>query len=101
MARSHFCFLIAVATALSVGGPAEGAATSQGEVQPNLIIIFADDMGYGNLGCYGHPAIHTPELDRMARQGMKFTQFYVAASVCTPSRAALLTGRYPRIMQEI
>jgi len=62
---------------------------------PNLIVIFVDDLGYGDLGCYGHPTILTPNIDQMAQEGMKFTQFYVAASVCTPSRAGLLTGRYP------
>jgi arylsulfatase len=62
---------------------------------PNFIIIFADDLGYGDLSCYGHPTIHTPNLDRMAAEGMRFTQFYVGANVCTPSRAALLTGRLP------
>jgi len=61
----------------------------------NVVIIFADDLGYGDLGCYGHPTIDTPHLDRMAREGQRWTQFYSAAPVCTPSRAALLTGRLP------
>ncbi|HKK11864.1 MAG TPA: sulfatase, partial [Flavobacteriaceae bacterium] len=65
------------------------------DTNPNIIIIFVDDMGYGDLGCYGHPTIRTPQLDKMADEGMRFTQFYVAAAVCTPSRAGLLTGRYP------
>jgi arylsulfatase A-like enzyme len=73
------------------GAHAQGAPARP----PNVVILFADDLGYGDLGVYGHPTIHTPHLDRMAREGMKFTQFYVGASVCTPSRAALMTGRYP------
>lgn len=63
--------------------------------KPNIVIIYADDLGYGDLACYGHPSIRTPNLDRMAAQGMRFTDFYSAAEVCTPSRTALLTGRYP------
>jgi arylsulfatase A len=62
--------------------------------KPNFIIIFADDLGYGDLGCYGHPTIRTPHLDRMATEGVKLTSFY-AQPICTPSRAALLTGRQP------
>ncbi|MDX1618471.1 MAG: sulfatase [Balneolaceae bacterium] len=63
---------------------------------PNFIIIFTDDQGYGDLSSYGHPEIETPNIDRLAEEGMKFTDFYVPAPVCTPSRAALLTGSYPK-----
>ena len=62
---------------------------------PNFIIIFADDLGYGDLGSYGHPTIRTPNLDKMADEGIRFTQFYTGSSICTPSRAALLTGKLP------
>ena len=67
----------------------------QNNNSPNYIVIFVDDMGYGDLGVYGNPTISTPHLDKMAYEGQKWTQFYSAASVCTPSRAALLTGRLP------
>jgi len=62
---------------------------------PNVIIIFTDDLGYGDLSSYGAPNIRTPNLDKMAAEGQKWTNFYAAASVCTPSRAGLVTGRYP------
>lgn len=79
---------------LLIGGISSTQAHAQDRL-PNIVIIFADDLGYGDIGAFGHPTIRTPNLDRMAAEGMKFTQFYSAASVCTPSRAALLTGRLP------
>ena len=64
--------------------------------QPNFVVIFTDDQGYGDLGCFGGQHVSTPRIDKMAAEGTKLTSFYVAAPVCTPSRAALMTGSYPR-----
>src|SRR6266852_1424884 len=61
--------------------------------KPNVIVINADDLGYGDLGCYGQKLFKTPNLDRMASEGKRFTNFYAGCSVCTPSRACLLTGK--------
>ena len=71
------------------------AADGRGSEHPNIILIFADDMGYGDAGVFGHPTIRTPNLDKLAFEGQKWTNFYVAAPVCTPSRAGLMTGRLP------
>lgn len=75
---------------LSFLGAAQPAARPQ-----NFIVIFCDDLGYGDLGSFGNPTIRTPNLDRMATEGQRWTSFYAADSVCTPSRSALLTGRLP------
>jgi arylsulfatase A len=74
---------------------ASGDATQDSAARPNIVILYADDMGWGDTGAYGHPYIKTPSLDRLANEGQRWTDFYVPAPVCSPSRAALLTGRHP------
>jgi arylsulfatase A len=63
--------------------------------QPNIVVILCDDLGYGDLGCFGHPRIRTPNIDRLAQEGARLTSFYSGAPVCSPSRAALFTARNP------
>lgn len=87
----HSILLLLLFCILQLGLVARVSAADK----PNFVIIFADDLGYGDLGCFGNPTIRTPNLDRMAVEGQRWTSFYVGASVCTPSRAALMTGRLP------
>lgn len=75
------------------------ARAAAGLDRPNVLLIFTDDQGSIDLNCYGAKDLYTPHLDRLAQEGIRFTQFYVAAPVCSPSRAALLTGRYPQRAQ--
>jgi len=74
---------------------ATALAQNTSQNRPNVIFILADDLGWGDLSCYGNPRMKTPHLDRLASQGMLFTQFYVNGSVCSPTRSAFLTGMYP------
>ena len=67
-------------------------AQNRGTQRPNIILIFADDLGYGDIGCYGQQKIETPNIDKLAKQGLRFTQFYAGSTVCAPSRASLMTG---------
>src|SRR5688500_9389654 len=64
--------------------------------KPNVVFILADDLGHGDVGCYGCPDIRTPNIDALAAKGVRFTQFYSSGPECTPTRAAFLTGRYPQ-----
>jgi arylsulfatase A-like enzyme len=82
---------ILTALALLAVSTARAADTA---IRPNIVFILADDLGYGDLGCYGQTKIHTPSIDRMAAEGMRFTQFYAGASVCAPSRCVLMTGKH-------
>ena len=88
--------LAVAAMVWALGLVAAGGTFQRGQTppRPNIVVLFTDDMGYGDLSSYGHPTIRTPQLDRMAREGIRLTSFYAAASVCTPSRFGLLTGRY-------
>jgi arylsulfatase A len=77
------------------GADAKATAISTVTGKPNVILIYADDLGYGDVGCYGATKVKTPNIDRLAREGRRFTDAHSASSVCTPSRYALLTGEYP------
>src|SRR5678816_1351749 len=68
------------------------SASAQKNTKPNIIFIFADDLGYGDIACYGQQKIETPNIDKLAQKGMKFMQFYSGSTVCAPSRSSFLTG---------
>ncbi len=74
---------------------AEALPNANAQTKPNILLIYLDNVGYGDLGCYGNPVVKTPRIDRLAREGVRCTDFYVVTSSCTPSRGAILTGRYP------
>lgn len=80
---------------LALLGTTLGARPAAGGGKPNILFILADDLGWGDLSCYGNRFLRTPNLDRLAAEGTLFTQFYTAGSVCSPSRSAFMTGRYP------
>ncbi|MCA9056405.1 MAG: sulfatase, partial [Planctomycetaceae bacterium] len=92
----HGCVVIVSFVVLLAATAARSETSQSAKNAPtNFVVIFCDDLGYGDIGPFGNPTIHTPALDRMAQEGQRWTSFYVGASVCTPSRAALLTGRLP------
>ena len=86
-------FVVILASLCMLYGPAFAAAGKTS--RPNIVIILADDLGYGDLACYGHPKFKTPNLDRMATEGARLTQFNCPMAFCAPTRASLMTGRYP------
>ncbi len=90
-----FLVLAILGAACSKSGQEEGPTSTLESSLPNVIIILADDLGYGDLSCQGHPLIRTPHIDRLATEGQRWTSFYASSNVCNPSRAALLTGRLP------
>jgi arylsulfatase A-like enzyme len=95
MTNAYLAALLA-SLAAACASPVITAGPTAGDEPPNVVLFFTDDQGYGDLGCFGHPSIATPHIDRLAKDGVKLTQFYVASPVCSPSRAALLTGCYPK-----
>src|SRR5437588_1786865 len=82
----RFCFLLALLVSVATGHSADR--------RPNILVIVADDLGYGELSCQGNPEIPTPNIDSIARNGVRFTSGYVSGPYCSPTRAGLMTGRY-------
>jgi arylsulfatase A-like enzyme len=94
--RREFIESTVATTAIGVGIEQAHASQRAGARRPNVLFILADDLGYGDLSCYGRPDYQTPVLDNLARQGLRFTSAYAAAPICTPTRCAYITGRYPQ-----
>ncbi|MBI2497363.1 MAG: sulfatase-like hydrolase/transferase [Opitutae bacterium] len=85
-------FVLPACCALGAAAPTFAAPVES--PRPNIVFILADDLGYGELGCYGQKTVATPNLDRMAQEGMRFTRFYAGSAVCAPSRSVLMTGQH-------
>ena len=92
MARCTGFLAFATLVAMTDFGGAEESGSAK---SPNIVILLADDLGMGDVGCIGNDTMRTPNIDKLAAEGVKLTHHLAAASVCTPSRAAFLTGRYP------
>ena len=91
-AKQH-AFLFSLSLCL-IAALAHRGTCQAAERSPNIIVIFADDLGYGDLGCFGQKTIKTPNLDKMAREGLRFTSYYAGNTVCRPSRLSLWTGKH-------
>ncbi|MEL7500714.1 MAG: sulfatase-like hydrolase/transferase [Planctomycetota bacterium] len=95
---THWYATLAMTLLLLLANVASGQATA--ERPPNIVFLFADDLGYGDLGCYGHPYAQTPSIDQLAKEGTRFDQFYVTGVTCNPSRTGVMTGLFPARFQK-
>ena len=94
MRRRVIAQLVAAAAAASLPSVVIAQASARAEARPNVVVIITDDVGYGDLGSYGAPDVRTPNIDRLARDGVRLTDFYANGATCTPTRAGLISGRY-------
>src|SRR4051812_23948751 len=92
LCRVIICVSTLIATSAGTAAKTSAPAAASAARKPNIIFILSDDLGYGDVGCYGQKRIKTPNIDRMASEGLRFTQGYAGATVCAPSRCVLMTG---------
>ena len=93
--KQRIIFLLVLTSLISFVCNSQTSQTSQTSQSPNIIIIMVDDLGYGDLSCQGAMDMQTPNIDNLSNQGLTFTNFYANSTVCSPSRASLLSGKYP------
>src|SRR5688572_3251497 len=93
--RRQFVSAALAGAGVAAMAPKISLAQRRHKGQPNILFILADDLGYGDLSCYGRPDYQTPTLDRLAEEGVRFANAYSASPLCTPTRCAFITGRYP------
>ena len=90
-----FFLLVSIFSVAGFFVSGQGSRSASKNTKPNILFVLIDDMGYSDLGCYGNNEVRTPSIDRLAQEGIRFTQYYASAPICSPSRVAVLTGQYP------